>query len=284
VTNDLARWRTLRGYIDTSVLNSRVSLMTGYDGLPAFLEAGMRTGFGDERLRLGPVKIILSTATGRIRPTQPELNELVLMAHDNRFQLAIHCFEPDTVEAAITALEHVNSISPIAGRRHRLEHGAECPPPLLARLAGLGVMVVTQPGFIYYSGERYLATMPPERTRWFYRVRSWLEGGVTVAGSSDAPVAPDNPMEAICAAVTRQAASGEEVAPGEAVTPQQALTLYTTNAACASFEESIKGSIVPGKLADMVVLSDDPLAIPVEKIKDIRVLMTVVDGRVAWEG
>jgi len=284
ITNDLGRWQALRGYIDSGALRSRVNFMVGYDGLPAFLDAGMKTGSGDERLKLGAVKIILSQATGQIRPTQPQLNGLALLAHDNGFQVAIHCFEPEMVAAAIGALEYVNAKAPIAGRRHRLEHGAECPPELLARLAKLGVAVVTQPGFIYYHGERYLATMPPQQVRWLYQVRAWLESGLVVAGSSDAPVAPDNPLEAIGAAVTRRAAAGQRVVPEEAITAEQALALYTKNAAYASFEENIKGALTPGRLADIVVLSDDPRRVPPEKIKDIKVRLTVVDGKVAWEG
>jgi hypothetical protein len=105
-----------------------------------------------------------------------------------------------------------------------------------------------------------------------------------VAGSSDSPVVPDNPLVGIYAAVTRKAESGQELLPEEGVSTRQALAMYTINAAYASFEEDIKGSITPGKLADIVVLSNDPAQVLPEQIKDIKVEMTILGGKVVWEG
>jgi predicted amidohydrolase YtcJ len=278
VTNNFSRWQLLKKFTEGGRLKSRVSMMFGLDALSQFQQAGLSFGAGDSHLRLGGVKLMLNKATA-----QPQLNEQAFSAHEAGFQLAIHCVEPDEVEAAISALEYINSRSPIAGRRHRLEHCSECPPPLLERLSRLGAMVVTQPPFVYYSGERYLATIPPARLKWLYRVKSFLDGGLIVGGSSDCPVVADNPLVGIYAAVTRRAESGECLSPEEAISAEQALAMYTINAAHASFEEDIKGSIIPGKLADLVVLSDDPLKSPPEQIKDIRVEMTILDGKIAWE-
>jgi predicted amidohydrolase YtcJ len=158
-----------------------------------------------------------------------------------------------------------------------------CPPPLLERLRKLKVVVVTQPPFIYYSGERYLATVPKEQLPWLYRIKSMLDSGVVVAASSDSPIVPNNPLMGIYAAITRVAESGQEVLPEEAISVEQAMALYARNAAYASFEEGIKGSIAPGKLADIVVLSDNPVKSPPERIKDIRVEMTIIDGKVVWD-
>jgi predicted amidohydrolase YtcJ len=125
--------------------------------------------------------------------------------------------------------------------------------------------------------------VPESQLPWLYRIRSPLENGIIVAGSSDAPVVPDNPLVGIYAAVTRQAESGQVLLPDERISVKQALALYTTNAAYASFEEDIKGSITPGKLADIVVLSADPTRIPPERIRDIKVEMTIIGGDVVWE-
>jgi predicted amidohydrolase YtcJ len=279
VSNDFSRWQLFKRFTEGGRLKSRVFMMFGIDALSQFQE--MAFGAGDSHLRLGGVKLMLTETTAR--SPMPELNQLAFSAHEAGFQLAIHCIEPAAVEAAIAALEYIDSQSPIAGRRHRLEHCSECPPPLLERLVRLKAMVVTQPPFVYYSGERYLATIPPDQLRWLYRIRSFLDGGLVVAGSSDSPVALDNPLLGIYAAVTRRAESGEYLSPEECISAEKALAMYTLNAARASFEENIKGSIAPGKLADMVVLSDDPLKSPPEKIKDIRVEMTIIDGRVVWE-
>ncbi len=106
---------------------------------------------------------------------------------------------------------------------------------------------------------------------------------MVVAGSSDSPVVHSNPLVGIYAAVTRKAQTGQQLPPQECISVSQAIAMYTINAAYASFEEGIKGSITQGKLADMVLLSDDPTKTPPERIKDIRVEMTIIGGRVVWE-
>ena len=280
--NNYDRWQTLKRFKDGGELKSRVSMMFGFDALARFQEAGLEFGAGDEQIRLGGVKLMVSETKGRLNPSLDELKRQALASHRAGFQLAIHCIEPGAVAAAISALEYVGGKSSLAGRRHRLEHCSECPPELLERLIKLKATVVTQPPFIYSSGERYLATIPPERRRWLYRIKSWRDGGLVVAASSDGPVAPDNPMLGICAAVTRKAETGQEVTPEEAVPVQPALEMYTASAAYTSFEEEVKGVIAPGKLADLVILSGDPLKTPPERIKDIRVETTIVDGEVAW--
>jgi predicted amidohydrolase YtcJ len=282
-SNDYTRWQTLKRFKENGKLKSRVSMMFGLEALSQFQERGLAPGSGDEQLRLGGAKILLNETTGNLQPSQAELNRQALAAHRAGFQLAIHCVEPGTVAAAIAALEYIASQSSLAGRRHRLEHCSECPPQLLERLRKLETMVVTQPPFVYYSGERYIATIPAERQRWLYRIKSLLDADLAVAASSDSPVVSDNPLVGIYAAVTRRAQSGQELLPGEAVSAEKALAMYTTSAAYASFEEGIKGSIAQGKLADLVILSADPLKSPPEQLKDIRVEMTIVDGRVAWE-
>jgi hypothetical protein len=280
-TNDFTRWQTLKRFKDNGRLKSRVFMMFGIDALSQFQLAGLTFGSGDSYLRLGGVKLMLNEATAKLPLL--ELNQQALGAHKAGFQLAIHCVEPSTVEAAIAALEYISSQLPLPKRRHRLEHCSECPPQLLKRLSRLKAMVVTQPPFLYYSGERYLATIPPTQLKWLYRIKSFLDRGLIVAGGSDSPVVPDNPLVGIYAAVTRRAESGQYLSPEERISAKQALAMYTINAAYASFEENIKGSITPGKLADMVVLSDDPIKSPPERIKDIRVEMAIIDGKVVWE-
>ncbi len=277
-SNGLERWETVCSLILNGHLRSRMTLMAGAPYWKDFQAVDLKTGSGDNLMRLGSVKIM-----PEVRPDQAELNELALDAHRAGFQLAFHAVAESTVAAAIEALEYIDRHSKIKGRRHRIEHCSECPPHLLERIKKLGVVIVTQPPFIYSSGERYLATVPASQLPWLYRIKSPLESGVVVAGSSDAPVAPLDPLVGVSAAVTRRAESGQVLLPEERITVNQALALYTINAARASFEENIKGSISPGKLADMVVLSHDPSQIPPEQIKDIKVEMTIIGGEVVWE-
>jgi predicted amidohydrolase YtcJ len=278
VSNDIERWETLCDFKLNGDLLSRVTMMTGASAWQDFKKKGLKTGSGDNLMQLGAVKVMLE-----VQPDQAELNELAIACHKAGFQLAFHAVAENTVVAAITALEYVNKKSAVVGRRHRIEHCGECPPPLLERIKKLGLVIVTQPSFIYYSGERYLATVPESQLPWLYRIKSPLEKGVVVAGSSDAPVVPANPLVGIYAAITRQAESGQILLPEERINAEQALALYTVNAAYASFEENIKGSISPGKLADIVILSDDPTRTPPKKIKDIKVEMTMIGGEVVWE-
>lgn len=283
VSNGYERWETLLRLKEAGRIGSRVYMMLGAQARSRFHEAGMVSGSGDSQLRLGGVKIMLSEATGRLQPPQPELNRQAFDIHRAGFRLAFHAIEENTVEAAITALEYISEHGRLFGRRHRVEHCSECPPRLLERLASLPVVIATQPPFIYYSGERYLATVSASQIPWLYRIGSFLKSGLPVAGSSDSPVVPNNPLVGIYAAVTRRAESGQELLPEECISAGQAMALYTINAARASFEEDIKGSIAPGKLADLVVLSDDPTRVPPEQIKDIKVEMTIIGGEVVWE-
>jgi predicted amidohydrolase YtcJ len=282
--NDYRRWRTIGGLKESGELRSRVYMMLGAQERSRFQEAGLTSGSGNSDLRLGAVKVMLNEAAGELQPPQVELNQQVLDCHQSGFQLAFHAIEENTVEAAISALEQANSHLSVSGRRHRIEHCAECPPRLLERLSKLETVIVTQPPFVHYSGERYLARVAPSQQPWLYRIKSPLDSGLIVAASSDSPVVPNNPLIGMYAAVTRRAESGQELLPEECVSASQALAMYTINAAYASFEEDIKGSITPGKLADIVVLSDDFTQVPPEQIKDIRVEMTIIGGEVVWEG
>ncbi len=283
VSNDLSRWQAFHRFKDTGRLKSRVSMMLGAKALSQIQEAGLAPGSGDNQLRLGGVKIMVTETGRQLQPSQPELDQQALAAHQAGFQLAIHAIEQNTVEAAISALEYIHSRLSQAGRRHRIEHCSECPPQLLERLRKLQAVVVTQPPFLYYSGERYLATVPASQQQWLYRIKSFLDSGLVVAGSSDSPIVSDSPLVGIYAATTRRAESGQQVLPQESIPVTQALAMYTINAAYASFEEEVKGSITRGKLADIVMLSDDPTKSPPEQIKDIRVEMTIIGGKVVWE-
>jgi hypothetical protein len=144
-------------------------------------------------------------------------------------------------------------------------------------------MVVTQPSFIYYNGDRYLKTVPKPNLEHLYPLFTLIKNGVVVAGSSDCPVVPANPILGIYSAVSRKTEAGAFVLPDEQITPLEALKMYTQDAAKATSEERVKGSIEPGKLADLVVLSRDPTKLPADEIKDIEVEMTIVGGDVVWD-
>ena len=254
--------------------------MFNTEAMGQFLEESLTS---NSQLCLGGVKIILNEAMGGLVPSQAELNRQVFDAHKAGFQVAIHAITPNAVESAITALEYALKHLPYANRRHRLEHCSECPPGQLERLSKLQLIIVTQPSFVYYSGDRYLAKLPGSRLQYLYRIKSLMNAGLVVAGGSDSPVVSSNPLIGIYAAVTRRARTGQVVLPEECISLNQALAMYTINGAYASFEEGIKGSITRGKLADVVMLGADLMKLPPEQIKDIRIEMTIIDGKIVWE-
>jgi len=283
VRNGPEQWRLFLGLRERGELAPRVRMMFGLDALAKLEKIGLRSGCGNAGLGLGPVKIALAETRGRLYPPQDELNEGVLRAHEAGFQVAMHAVEEGTVEAAAVALEHCLHRSPKADHRHRVEHCSVCPPVLLQRLRALNAVVVTQPAFIYYSGERYLDQVPRSQLPWLYRTGSFLRNGLRPAASSDCPVAPCNPLAGVYAAVTRRARSGQALSPEEAVPPEDALKMYTLAGAYACFDEHQKGSIETGKLADLVVLSADPTAVPPDELMEIRVEKTIIGGEVVWE-
>jgi len=280
VHNGLREWQTFRRLRTKGDLAPRLSLMMGVDAITA---SGLPPHYGDDGMRLGAAKIVLDETTGRLHPSPEELEEQVLRAHRAGFQVAIHAIEEGAIEAAAQALERALAQSPKPIHRHRIEHCSVCPPPLLEKLRDANVIMVTQPAFIFYSGERYLATVAPEQLPWLYRIGSFLKEGLITAAGSDSPVVPNNPLVGIYATVTRKAESGDELVIEEWVSPLEALKMYTQAAAYACFEDDAKGSITVGKLADLALLSADPTAVLPEEIKDINVEMTVIDGRIAWQ-
>lgn len=287
VSNNIKQWRFFKKLKEQGLLDSRVSMMAGWETISELREEGMSPGFGDDNLRLGAIKIVLNRSSGSLYPSQEELEKAVLAAHTAGFQVAIHAIEEDDIAAAAAAVEKALLRYPRPDHRHRIEHCAVCPDPLPIRLKDLGLMVVTQPAFLYYSGDRYLCRVLPEQHRWLYRINSLANLGIVVAAGSDSPVAPNNPMVGIYSAIARRSKTGRlldaEGFEHEAMTVKDALAMYTSQAAFSAFEESYKGTLSPGKLADLVLLDRDLTRIAPEEIKDIKVVITVIGGSIVWQ-
>jgi predicted amidohydrolase YtcJ len=150
-------------------------------------------------------------------------------------------------------------------------------PPLAARAAGLGIVVASQPGFLSVLGDGFAEAFG-DRADQLYCFASWRRAGITVAGSSDAPVITADPLVGIRDAMLRRTGGGRVLGPGERLTARDALALYTTQAAFAAHREHEIGSLEPGKHADFTVLDADPLRTDPERIGDIKVLATVLGG------
>lgn len=282
--NGIEEWRTFERWKQEGILQPRVRMMLGFDSLPAYQRGEFKSCLSQTELATAGVKIKISETTGRLLPDQDDLREMVSQVHCLGLQAVLHAIEENAIEAACRAIEYAVQKYPRPDHRHRIEHCSVCPPALAARLSSLGVMVVTQPSFIYCHGERYAKVVPPEQFAYLYPLATLLRKGVVIAGSSDFPLAPPDPLMGIGTAVTRQAETEEILLLQEGITAEQAIHLFTQKGAWSVFEEQEKGSLTPGKMADSVVLDGDPLTLRGEGIKDIKVMMTIINGEVAWKG
>ena len=281
--NNLERWELFVGLKKRRLLVPSMIFMPGARHLQQFSQEGFTFGYGENGLDVGPVKIMLTMTTGAMQPSREELRDLVRDASLKGFPVAIHAVEAEAVEEAVDAIHSCVDRSGIGELRNRIEHCSECSPSLIKQLVCNKVTVVTQPGFLYHSGERYLADVSADRLPWLYPIRSMNDAGIPLAAGSDSPVIPMDPITSIYAAVTRNAESGDTILPVESLSVENALAMHTLGGAYASSKEHVTGSIQGGKQADVVMLDRDPTAVDTEEIKDIRVMMTIAQGDVVWE-
>ena len=289
--NDLARWDAIRSLQSSGLLKCRVTMLAGANHLEDFLAEERRWGDGDHWLRLGHVKTMLNLTTGALHPDIEELGRMVNVAHQSGFPVAIHAVEQEAVDAAAQVFQRVSSTPNQSTTRDRIEHCAECPPELTAHVRRSGAMVVTQPGFIFWNGERYRQRVDPALLNSLYPVGSLNHHGVAVAFGSDSPVIDPNPWPGIYSTVTgfckdAQPLSGNpscSAVGAQKVPVETALRMYTAAGAYADGTQDIKGTIRPGKLADLVLVDRDPTAVEQESLKDIHPVLTILGGRVAWE-
>jgi predicted amidohydrolase YtcJ len=201
-------------------------------------------------------------------------------------QLSIHAIGDHANRTILNLYARLEKENGPADRRLRIEHAQHLHPADYARFAQLGVVVSMQPYHAIDDGRWAEAVLGPERMRSSYAWKSLLDAGAVLAFGSDWPVAPLDPVAGIYAATTRRTLDGKNPGgwiPEQRITVAQAVHAYTIGSAFAEHQEAVKGSIEPGKLADLVVLSNDIFAIPPETIKETRVEMTIFDGRVIYE-
>ena len=286
--------RVLQKLLLDGRLPLRVYLGFPVELLDELVSLGLCTGFGNEMLKVGFVKILADGSLGghtaalkepyldapktrgMMLYAQRELNKLVLKAHRAGLQLAVHATGDHAVECVLKAFEKALKRFPREDHRHRVEHCSVLNPNLIRRMKRLGLVASVQPHFVV-SDFWVARRLGVERARWVYPFKTLMREGVVVASGSDCPVESINPLLGIWAAVNREGFFEERLS------PEEVLKTYTVNAAYASFDEFKRGTIEVGKLADLTILSDDPLKVSPEAIKDVVVEMTVVDGKVVYE-
>jgi len=271
-----------------------------HDHFQALREAGVRTGFGDEYLRLGGIKMVADGAIaartaylsepyigstcdhGILAMTADEIESKVMEMHEAGYQVCIHANGDATIDAVLSAYEKAQSTFPRKDPRHRIEHCTLVNPDLLRRMKALGCVATPFCTYVYYHGEK-MPFYGDYRLEWMFAQRSFLDHGITATGATDYPPGPFEPLLGIQSCVTRVDSDGRLWGASQKISVQEALQIYTINGAYASFEEDIKGSIEVGKLADLVVLGADPTQVDPMTIKDIPVERTIVGGVTVYE-
>ncbi|MBN1636655.1 MAG: amidohydrolase [Deltaproteobacteria bacterium] len=216
--------------------------------------------------------------SGFMTHSPEEIYALMVAAHRAEIQIGIHAIGDAANRVCIDLYDRLLKEYPRADHRHRLEHASQLDVKMIADIARLGLVVSTQPLFIHSEKHWLHKRLGHDRTGWTYPLRALLDAGVRVAGASDAPVESTEVLHAIQCCVTRE---GFEVQ--QAITAAEAVRMFTIDAAYAQFEDSIKGSLSPGKRADMVILSANPISIEPEKIRNIKVLQTIIGGNAVYQ-
>ena len=215
-----------------------------------------------------------------------ELNEWSIDADKNHLQLCVHAIGNKANNYMLNLFEAIEKDNSKWDRRFRIEHAQHLIPGDVKRFKDIDVIASVQPYHAIDDGVWVRNRIGKEREMLTHMYKSYLDNNVLMAFGTDWPVAPLNPMFGLYAAVTRRTVDGKNPdgwVPEQKITIEEAIKAYTLDAAYASFEENIKGSIEVGKLADMVVLSDDILTINPIKIWDVKVEITIFDGKIVYE-
>jgi predicted amidohydrolase YtcJ len=231
------------------------------------------------------VTLAAEAGVGGIGQLQDDPNLMaaaIVNGHAAGWQLAVHAIGDRAVDFALDAVEQAQRLVPRPDARHRIEHCGLVRPHQLDRIAALRLIPVVQPTFLWVHGDDYAAIMGQERAPRMYRGRAFLDRGITIAGSSDRPVADGSPLRAIQFMVERMSPGRQVIGGNEAVTVEQAVAAYTRRCIRVS-PRAPAGQRHPGKLADLVVLGDDPRAVDPSRIGEIDVLATVAGGEFAHD-
>jgi hypothetical protein len=272
--------------------------------LERFIEMGYHEYAGSDFFKIGPLKLLSDGSLGgktaflnspyegedsnRGVPvlSREEISALVNLAHKNGMQVASHAIGDASIEMVLETYREANRLYPRADPRFRVVHASVTSPKALEMFGELGALADIQPSFTASDHAYIDQNLGPERATWSYRWKDFIKKGIVMGGGSDCPVESFKPLSGIAVAVTRQDQNGEPAGgwfPEQRLDLGEALSIYTMGSAYCTFEERIKGSISPGKLADLVVTAEDITAVDPFEIKDVEIAMTIVNGRVVYD-
>jgi predicted amidohydrolase YtcJ len=263
---------------------------------------GVHSGFGDDHLKFGAAKMFADGGMGArtiaiyppgvigepqnlglLRWKPEDMQKAQMIAAKAGWQLETHAIGDRAIAEVLDSYDAVQKKLGLTDARFRIVHAGISTPAIQKRMKEIGIVVDGNPPFVYWIGS-WFTKYGPERIRWAYPAKSYIDNDITEAAGSDCNVTPISPWWGIWSAVERkEMQTGKVLAPEERINIMQALKLYTVNGAYAGFEEKIKGSLEPGKLADFVVLDRDITTVPASQIKDTVVNQTYVGGERVFE-
>lgn len=287
---DLALLQALKGQ---GAMSMRFNVLLAYQYLDEIEKIGLRSGFGDTRLRILGIKTFLdgACAGGTCWVDEPfagtdshgiqtmpaeEIEQLLQRANDAGIVVAAHANGDRAIRLLLEAHENVGQRD--TAIRHRIEHCSLVDRDILGRMKRLGLVAVPFGSYPRFHGERLIQYYGRDRLERMFAHRSFIDHGIPVAGSSDHPCGPFEPLYSIASCVERLSVERVEIGVSQRLTVAESIDLYTTGSAYSTGEEGVKGTLAPGMLADFTELAEDPFAVDPSRIADIAVLSTWVGG------
>jgi predicted amidohydrolase YtcJ len=211
-------------------------------------------------------------------------------ARDKGWSLTAHSQGGGAVDTLLETFEKLNAEKPIAASRSHWMHASFQSPDAIARGKKIGILADVQPAWLYFDGPALLKVFGHDGMRYFFPLRSYLNAGILIAGgsdhmigfSSDRAVNSYNPFLGMWISITRKMHNGEVLYPEERINREEALRMYTTGPAYMQFNEKDRGTLEPGKLADMVVIDRDYLTCPDDEIRQIKPVTTILNGKIVY--
>ncbi|ASN04448.1 amidohydrolase [Virgibacillus necropolis] len=286
------------------VIKQRIYAMIGalskpQDVVKHMVDSGIFTGLGDNKFKIGPVKLFLDGSSSG--PTiwtrdpytsdpenfgvhyfkQEEVDELFIPAHAKGWQITSHAQGDAAIDMLLKCIEKANELYPRQDTRHRIEHAGIATPDLIKRMKEQNVVPIPNPAFHYEYGDGYIENYG-ERAAHMYPLGDYLKEDVVAAIASDCPVTDFSPIRGIHTSLTRQSHSGQIVGENQKVSLLEAIRMYTINGAYASFEEDVKGSLEPGKLADLILFDRSLMNTDTDELLEAQVEWTMIDGEIVY--
>ena len=300
-TVDKYQIRAALDLANSGELPIRMRMDIGIDLFPTLHKLGIYRGLGDDWLRVCGLKFFFDGAIsartaavteeylnkpgfyGVMATTREIATKTIMDAYKEGYRISAHANGDRAIEMYLDIIEETQKSYPRKDPRNRDIHCTVITPKLVQRIKKLGILPTIFGPYVYYHGDKLIPAFGEERLERMFAARSFLDSGVKIAAHSDHPCAPYPPLMAIHGLVNRRTKAGKPIGQSQKVSVMEALKLYTIHSAYQQLDEDKLGSIEEGKLADMVVLGEDILTVKTETIKDIPVMMTIIDGDVVYQ-